>query len=565
MDAPTTPRLGRDEHASRFRVLARRILGAAEEGRPREVFVGRALRLLLEDAAAARVVLRVREYGEEVVRTLTGPDVRVETRREQASPSPGADHTDAGWRRALDPEGTFTTRLGSVFASGPGLAAILASAPRSLAEHMQGIALTGAASVAWIPLAVSVDPRAVLVIARDRGEEFDRPATRLYEALAQILVVALDQQRARWALAERVKELTCLYEIARVAGDRELPLTEALERMAATLPPALQHPAAASARIVVDGTAHATPGFREGPRSLSADVVAHGVKRGSIDVFYSEDVENDGEPFLREEHALLSAVASEAGRVVERERAMRDRARLEEQLRHADRLATIGTLAAGVAHELNEPLGGVLGLAQLAAKADGLPKSAAADLEKIVRAALHAREIVRKLMLFARQEPPRKTFVHLETVVREALELLAARCAQGGVVVERDFAAQLPDVVADEAQLRQVVVNLAVNAIQAMPNGGTLRVRAVAQKDLVALEIADDGAGMDEATRRRIFTPFFTTKDVGEGTGLGLAVVHGIVTSHGGTIEVESAPGRGSCFRVLLPSGAADTPAGERS
>jgi signal transduction histidine kinase len=554
MDRPSTERRDFEEHAERYRVLARRILTAAEEGRPRETFVGRALRLLLDDSGAARIALRVREHGEEVVRTLHAGKRLVEIRREPAPPVV-VERGDAAWRRALDPEGTFTTRLGSVFAGGDLLGRLAGSPPESLPQHLRGTALHGAASVAWIPLTVSADPRAVLVLARDGGESFDRYAARLYEALAQILVVALDQQSARWALAERIKELTCLYEVARVAGDRELGVEEALLRIAATLPPALQHPAAASARIVVDEMVVATSSFREGPHRLTADVVAHGVKRGVAEVFYGDDVEGEDEVFLREEHALLGAVAREAGRLVERERATRERARLEEELRHADRLATIGTLAAGVAHELNEPLGSVLGLAQLAGKTEGLPPSAAADLDKIVRAALHAREIVRKLMLFARREPPRKAVMRIETVVSEALDLLEARCAQSGVAVVREFAKGLPESVADAAQIRQVIVNLAVNAIQAMPEGGTLRVRIRAEAKVLAIEVCDDGAGMDEATRRRIFAPFFTTKDVGEGTGLGLAVVHGIVSSHGGTIEVDSAPGRGSLFRVLLPPG----------
>jgi two-component system, NtrC family, sensor kinase len=119
----------------------------------------------------------------------------------------------------------------------------------------------------------------------------------------------------------------------------------------------------------------------------------------------------------------------------------------------------------------------------------------------------------------------------------------------------RVFEGGLPDVVADAAQMRQVVVNLAVNAIQAMPDGGRLTASLHREGDAVVLEIADTGVGMDEATRRRIFTPFFTTKEVGEGTGLGLAVAHGIVTAHGGTIDVESAPGQGSRFRVRLPLG----------
>lgn len=552
-DDPTRAPIDADEHAGRYRSLTRRILAAAEDGRPREVFVGRALRLLLEDASASRVTLRLREHGEEVEYSLAEGARKVMTRRRPVLRDI-SEPMDRGWRQHFDPEGAISTRLGSVFACGERLSRLLQNDAASLPPHLRDLDVSRTSTVAWIPLAVSADPRAVLVLAREGGAHFERASTRLYEAVVQVLVVALDQQSARWALGERIKELTCLYRVARVAGDREIALGDALRDIAATLPPAMQHPALATARVVVEGTGYAMPGFREGPHRLVADIVAYGVKRGVVEVFYGADVEAGDEVFLREERALLGAVAGEAGRLVERDRATRERKRLEEQLRHADRLATIGTLAAGVAHELNEPLGGVLGLAQLAAKADGLPPAVAADLEKIVRAALHAREIVRKLVLFARHEPPRKAPIRFEAVVGEALDLLAARCAAAAVTIERDFGTDLPDVVADAAQVRQVVVNLVVNAIQAMPDGGMLRVRVAGGTTYVTLEVEDQGVGMDADTCDRIFTPFFTTKDVGEGTGLGLSVVHGIVSSHGGTIEVTSAPGSGSRFRVVLPA-----------
>ena len=136
-------------------------------------------------------------------------------------------------------------------------------------------------------------------------------------------------------------------------------------------------------------------------------------------IVYSEPrPEADEGPFLREERNLLNTVASRLGLIVERYRAERDRSNLTEQLHHADRLATIGQLAAGVAHELNEPLAGILGLAQLSSKAAGLPEPVARDLERIVQAALHAREIIRNLLLFARHMPPVRTPVRLNEFSR---------------------------------------------------------------------------------------------------------------------------------------------------
>jgi signal transduction histidine kinase len=226
---------------------------------------------------------------------------------------------------------------------------------------------------------------------------------------------------------------------------------------------------------------------------------------------------------------------------------------LQQQLRHADRLATIGQLAAGVAHELNEPLGNILGFAQLAKKASGLPEQTHTDLDKIISASLYAREVIRKLMLFARQAPSRKFPVSLNRVVEDSLALLESRLVKGGVEVVKHLHDGLPLVNADPAQLGQILINLAVNASQAMLQGGVLTISTAAEADSVSLIVEDTGEGMNPEVVQQIFIPFFTTKDVNQGTGLGLAVVHGIVTAHGGSIQVESELGKGSRFRVHLP------------
>jgi two-component system NtrC family sensor kinase len=234
---------------------------------------------------------------------------------------------------------------------------------------------------------------------------------------------------------------------------------------------------------------------------------------------------------------------------------------LQEQLRHADRLATIGNLAAGVAHELNEPLASILGRAQLIEKMDGVPAAVLADNAKIVTASLHAREIISKLRLFARQKSPRKERVNLNHIVRDGLFLVERRCEESGVALVQRLAPELPTIVADPDQLYQVLVNLVVNAVQATASGGRITIETLAADDGVVLAVEDNGCGMDEDVLKQAFTPFFTTKE-SEGTGLGLAVVHGIVTSHGGTIGVESRYGHGSRFEVRLPF---ENPTTERS
>jgi len=360
---------------------------------------------------------------------------------------------------------------------------------------------------------------------------------------------------AEAALRERVKELTCLYGIAQLASEPGFSLGRVLQGIADLLPPAWQYPEITSGRIEVDSRDYPTTGFEGGAASQRAKIAVAGRPRGFVEVVYStEQPELDEGPFLKEERALIDAIAQQVALIIERREAEKERARLQEQLLHADRLATIGQLAAGVAHEINEPLGNILGFAQLVKKVPDVPEEAAQDLEKIVNASLRAREIIRKLMVFARQAPPSKSPVNLNDLIEDGITFFEARCAKAGVELVRKPAPDLPEVTADQSQLSQVLINLVVNALQAMPGGGRLTVETHARPGEVVLLVADTGAGMSEEVRRKIFLPFFTTKDVNEGTGLGLAVVHGIVTAHGGSISVESAPGRGTRFEVRLPT-----------
>lgn len=377
---------------------------------------------------------------------------------------------------------------------------------------------------------------------------------RLYEIVAQNLGLALAHLRTRGELALRVKELTCLFGISQLAGRKDQPLEEILAAIVALVPPALLHTNAAHARLLLDDREVRSPEYREGRQRLRADIVVAGARRGHLEAVYAEDEpELDEGPFLTEERHLIDAVARQIALVVEEQRAQEQRTRLEEQLRHADRLATIGQLASGVAHELAEPLGAVLGFAQLVRKAADLPAPVVTDVEKIVGAALHAREVIKKLTLFARQHPTRSVAVDLSAAVRDGLSFLEARCEAGGIELRREFAEGLPPIQGDPAQVHQVLVNLVVNAIQAMPDGGRLSVGTAAEGAEVLLYCEDSGVGIPREILGDIFLPFFTTKDVREGTGLGLAVVHGIVTTHGGRIHVESEVGRGTRFEIRFP------------
>lgn len=252
----------------------------------------------------------------------------------------------------------------------------------------------------------------------------------------------------------------------------------------------------------------------------------------------------------------IAPVPDASGRVthmVSVERDVTQRRELEAQLREAQKLEAIGTLAGGIAHDFNNIVAGILGNVALLRQDLGADHPAAASLAQIERAGLRGRSLVRQILTFSRRGELRAEPVRLNDVVRETLELLRAT-APAGVRWSVRLAEVPVWVRGDGTQLQQVLMNLCVNAWQALPDGGGLvEVSLHPQGDMAVLAVRDEGCGIDEALQARIFDPFFTTKPQGVGTGLGLAVVRGIVQGHGGGIECRSGPGRGTVFEVRLP------------
>jgi PAS domain S-box-containing protein len=231
------------------------------------------------------------------------------------------------------------------------------------------------------------------------------------------------------------------------------------------------------------------------------------------------------------------------------------RRQMEKQMAQTDKLASIGEFSAGIAHEINNPLGIILGYTQLLLRTETPGTKRQADLKTIEKHVRSCKAIVEDLLNFARSSPPVNAPADIHTVIDDAVNFFAQHARPEKVIIERCYNESIPPLLLDEKKMRQVILNLIVNARHAVGEQGIIGIETVLCPDGDAIEIrvSDDGCGIEKKNLSRIFDPFFTTKPTGEGTGLGLSVSYGIVKNHGGDIAVRSVPGEGSTFTVTLP------------
>jgi signal transduction histidine kinase/ActR/RegA family two-component response regulator/ABC-type amino acid transport substrate-binding protein len=242
--------------------------------------------------------------------------------------------------------------------------------------------------------------------------------------------------------------------------------------------------------------------------------------------------------------------------------------RIEDRLRQSEKMEAVGQLAGGIAHDFNNVLGGIIGFTDLSLSMVDKNSTLEKNLTKVVKAADRAKHLVKQILAFSRQSTSQKSITSIRPIIAEVLELLKSSIPSS-VIIESDLRADAKPVLADPTQIHQVLLNLGTNSVQAMDRKGTLTVKLYPvvvdhvehgqSKDIVegeysVIEVADTGCGMDAATLSKAFEPFFTTKPIGEGTGMGLSVVLGIVQTHGGEIKITSSVGAGTVIRIYLPA-----------
>ncbi len=350
-------------------------------------------------------------------------------------------------------------------------------------------------------------------------------------------------------LNERVKELKCLYEVSKICQNYNHPLSKTFENIIATIPNGWQYPEILNVYLVFDEIIFGKKNTTTSNITATTNITVNDVIRGEIVVYY--DKENKFS-FLEEEQPLLDKIGVETASFIERFEQREKEKMLEAKMSHNDRLAVLGELTAGIAHELNTPLGNVLGYAELLKKGEINPTKKG-DIQKIISSAINAREIVKKLMYFSCEMPQQFNLTNINEQITENLGLLHKQLLDNNVTLQLKLTENLPLLRLDKLQFSQILFNLVLNAINALQLNGEISISTYLTKDSVVFSIKDNGSGISEENKTKIFQPFFSTKAKGIGTGLGLSVVHGIIQNHKGSISVHSEINKGTEFIINFP------------
>ncbi|MFL0354552.1 sensor histidine kinase [Xanthomarina sp. GH4-25] len=354
-------------------------------------------------------------------------------------------------------------------------------------------------------------------------------------------------------LKERIKELTCLYNVSSYIANSTLNnLEPTWDAIASSLQEAIRYPEEASVELKIEDKL-----FLVGLQSKDNVYILSAIKAfnkpiGSIKVGYSKLKYNENS-FLNEEIQLLNRVAQEVGNLIERKHIIESEALAKRHIERADRLGILGEITAGIAHELNTPLANILGYTELLKEQFENNQQVQNDLDKIINSAIFSREVVKKLMFFSCDMPQQMELRNIVPIIKDAIVLLNPNFTKKNITCQLQIEKENILLRVDAIQLTQVIFNLVINAIYFSPEKGTIGVLVSENENQVVLKISDEGVGIQKENSENIFNPFFTTKPVGDGSGLGLSVVHGIVKSHKGNITFSSNTPKGTIFTITLP------------
>jgi PAS domain S-box-containing protein len=439
-----------------------------------------------------------------------------------------------------------------------------------LALAVVGVAATcGWATARWVTrpiVALNASARALAAGTWDRPVPVDRDdevgelarsfndmAVRLQASIDVLNREVLDRLQAERSLRESEEKYRTLFEESRDMVFYSTPDSKMLDVNPAGVAMLGFPSREALLAVHVENDLYVNP---EDRRFLLERIL----KEGEVNDFQTRFRRSDGREI--QVSVTASAIRNESGDFIAVRGIVRDvteHHQLEQQLRQAQKMEAIGQLAGGIAHDFNNILTAILGLANLL-EARLPPGDPLAEYPKnIAASAVKASELTRGLLAFSRKQVLNVRPVSLNELIRGMTSLLR-RLIREDIDLEAVFCGADTSVLADPVQVEQVIMNLITNAVDAMPGGGRIVIETQARDGHVVLSVTDTGSGMDAATQDKVFDPFFTTKEVGKGTGLGLAMVYGIVRQHKGAIYLHSEPGTGTSIRISLPAGGAIAP-----
>jgi CheY-like chemotaxis protein len=368
---------------------------------------------------------------------------------------------------------------------------------------------------------------------------------------------------------ERTKELRCLYNISTLIEKPDLLFEEMIQGIVNYIPPAMHFPNDTYVRIKFNDQEFTSNTFFETESKQTNDIVVNGKTKGVLDFFLSQKVlENNDTFYLKEKNKFIYNIVNKIEKVIERIEAKEEKQKLEEQLFQSQKMESLGLLAGGIAHDFNNILFAIMGNTQIVSYSLPEDSQLKSILDEAMKAIHRAKEMVQQILAFSRQYEAEKKPVNVQFIVKEVLKLLNTSIP-ATISIRKNIDPGVGSIFADPSQIHQIIMNLATNAFHAMEkNGGVLEV-TLSQVEIhsdeikmhpdiqagkfIKLMISDTGQGISKEIVGKIFDPYFTTKEVGKGSGLGLALVHGIVKNHRGAITVDSQIGKGSVFTILLP------------
>ncbi len=353
-------------------------------------------------------------------------------------------------------------------------------------------------------------------------------------------------------LKERIKELTCLYEVTSIIVNSDYEhLTTSLKAITHALKKAWQFEEDTEVLLSTGQYQIKTDGFAPDMVFTESAIKVFNKPEGFIKIGYPKEKYGQAD-FLEEEGKLLENVSLAVGNLLERKQIRDNEIVARRQVERTDRLSILGEITAGIAHELNTPLANILGFTELL-KERLTDQKAIRDLEKIIDNAIFSREVVKNLMFFTCEMPQHMETIEVNPIVKSVLSLLKPNFQKKNIYYSVNFNNDSIKLKVDTIQLTQVLFNLIMNAIYASTEKGNIAIDVRELDTGVQIGISDQGRGIDKEIGDKIFEPFFTTKPVGEGSGLGLSVVHGIMSSHKGSISHAPNIPKGTIFTVYFP------------